>query len=739
MPMLRCQALGDGTLIVALALLLWVAPAAAQIGASCSATDGLSVDLTGNNVYCNSGTFSYPAYWFGSTMTGCGSSTAGLMQWTCSSVSPNNTMEYCNGASWTAICSGATSGTVSGGTQYQMGYYATSASTLSGDSEITSDANNVLDVTSAMITSNDPVLSLGQTWNSSGTTFTALNLTVTNSASAASSLLANFLVGGTSEFKVDESGDVTAQGYVRAGSAGSGFELNGANAISFPTSDNTATGASIAIGPGALSTQITSAAYQNTAMGYEAMGGGTMTTGAVNNVAIGYQANYTTNAYDGNVWIGYQAAYSAMGEYEVTIGYRAEYTNQGAGDAVIGYKAFYSGANSGNNAGAGYQAGLYTASGSASNTAVGYDALSTTSGAASSNLTGSFDTAVGAFALENAQGAAASDTGLGYSAGSTISTGSNNTVVGYEVASTTLATGSSNILIGTDSTTDTALSTTTSALGVGTGVKVGTADTTLGYYALNGTITNNLDNVAVGFDALRSVTTGSGNTAIGYQAGYAGSTPNTTGTDNTFVGYQAQANGANYSNSTALGNGAIITGSNLIVLGNSSISAIYAEVTGFSALSDRRHKKDIADLDLGLEFIDKLKPVSYRFNNGDETLRFGFIAQDVEQALPGELQELAKTTEPEHGVALITRDNDGERTYRLSYGELIAPIVKSIQEQKTKYNALKATSSALGSQIETLETDAARETAALKKQAEEIKQLRQVLAVRKMQGADAAP
>jgi hypothetical protein len=36
---------------------------------------------------------------------------------------------------------------------------------------------------------------------------------------------------------------------------------------------------------------------------------------------------------------------------------------------------------------------------------------------------------------------------------------------------------------------------------------------------------------------------------------------------------------------------------------------------------------------------------------------------------------------PEHGLALIELANDKDRTYRVSYGELFAPIVKSIQEQ----------------------------------------------------------
>jgi len=89
---------------------------------------------------------------------------------------------------------------------------------------------------------------------------------------------------------------------------------------------------------------------------------------------------------------------------------------------------------------------------------------------------------------------------------------------------------------------------------------------------------NILTNTAFGVTALTSNTTGISNTAIGYQAGYAG-TANTTGSNNTYIGYQAQANANNYSNSTALGSGATITGSNQVVLGTSTETVKYNKVS----------------------------------------------------------------------------------------------------------------------------------------------------------------
>jgi trimeric autotransporter adhesin len=141
------------------------------------------------------------------------------------------------------------------------------------------------------------------------------------------------------------------------------------------------------------------------------------------------------------------------------------------------------------------------------------------------------------------------------------------------------------------------------------------------------------------------------------------------------------------------------------VLGNRSISRIYSNVTTITAISDRRRKKDIKalDADLGLDFIEKLKPVSYRFNNGDETERYGFIAQDLEQALPASLHDAIERSEPEHGLALIERQNDEDRTYRVSYGELTAPIVKAIQQLQQQIEAERQQNANLRHALATVE------------------------------------
>lgn len=55
---------------------------------------------------------------------------------------------------------------------------------------------------------------LAQTWNAAGTTFTAIKMNATDTASAAGSLLLDLQVGSASQFKVGKSGIVTAKAQV---------------------------------------------------------------------------------------------------------------------------------------------------------------------------------------------------------------------------------------------------------------------------------------------------------------------------------------------------------------------------------------------------------------------------------------------------------------------------------------------------------------------------------------------
>lgn len=72
--------------------------------------------------------------------------------------------------------------------------------------------------------SNDDALNidmsnLAATWNSAGTTFNAIKMNVTDTASAAASLLLDLQVGGTSQFRVSKGGAISVESTIELGHA----------------------------------------------------------------------------------------------------------------------------------------------------------------------------------------------------------------------------------------------------------------------------------------------------------------------------------------------------------------------------------------------------------------------------------------------------------------------------------------------------------------------------------------
>lgn len=113
---------------------------------------------------------------------------------------------------------------------------------------------------------------------------------------------------------------------------------------------------------------------------------------------------------------------------------------------------------------------------------------------------------------------------------------------------------------------------------------------------------------------------------------------------------------------------------NTYTLGNATyrFTEVYA-TNGVINTSDRREKKDIYNTDLGLDFINKLRPVSYRWNTGvDNDVHYGLIAQEAEQALSEVRGNESKTS-------IVTHDEKIDR-YGVRYSELISPLIKAAQE-----------------------------------------------------------
>lgn len=99
-------------------------------------------------------------------------------------------------------------------------------------------------------------------------------------------------------------------------------------------------------------------------------------------------------------------------------------------------------------------------------------------------------------------------------------------------------------------------------------------------------------------------------------------------------------------------------------------------------VSDSREKTDIQNSHVGLNFLEKLTPKTYKLNNSSSgRLHHGFIAQDVEQALT----EINKTNDDFAGLIkhpLVNEQGEptGEYRYGLRYGEFIAPMINAVKQ-----------------------------------------------------------
>ena len=281
------------------------------------------------------------------------------------------------------------------------------------------------------------------------------------------------------------------------------------------------------------------------------------------------------------------------------------------------------------------------------NTAIGKDALS-------QNQTASGNTAVGASAVvSNTTGG--ENTGMGFAALFSSTTGSNNTAVGY-YALLGNTTGANNAAVGTN-----ALQSCT------TGIR----------------------NTAVGKNALASVTTSDTNTGLGFTAGSA----IITGANNTCLGYQ--------SGGSASPSGNLSTSDNNFVLGNNSVQNLFCADTSISS-SDSRDKTDVESFNIGLAWIEALRPVTYRwdrrtwygtdeepFGTPDgskkrQRLHIGFLAQEALEV------EKANGYGSSNDDSLICNLTEDGMSYGMKYERLVPILVNAIKELSTKVTALEA-------------------------------------------------
>jgi hypothetical protein len=365
------------------------------------------------------------------------------------------------------------------------------------------------------------------------------------------------------------------------------------------------------------------------------------------NTGIGQAALFSNTTGISNTAIGQGALYSNLGDYNNAFGVKALFSNtSGIFNTANGYQALYSNSTGSNNTANGYKA-LYSNDGTG-NTANGFQALTL-------NTSGNFNTANGQAALfTNTVGSY--NTANGTNALFSNTAGNNNTANGNEALSSN-NTGSANTANGN--------------LALFSNV-AGTYNTANGSNALF-TNFNGHYNTAAGVYALSNNIGGSNNIAIGAFSGTHLNTPNIF-------------------NTISIGNDDMLNAyQNQVFIGNTSTGFIGGKVP-WSVISDARVKNTINEDVKGLDFIMKLRPVTYHVSNkaitmltgNKETPDFpgkydcekikysGFLAQEVEQAAKAVNYDFSGYAAPKNEWGF----------YSLSYEQFVVPLVKAMQEQQ---------------------------------------------------------
>ena len=405
---------------------------------------------------------------------------------------------------------------------------------------------------------------------------------------------------------------------------------------------------------------------------------GQLNTTGFSNIAIGTDALRLNNRSN-LVAIGDSALFHN--------GFGSAFLTNSVSNTAIGSKALFTNALGSENTAVGYQS-LQTNSDGGSNTATGSQSLF-------SNTIGSSNVANGAQALQfNTTGS--DNTAVGSASLQSNSTGSSNTATGA-VSMQLTTTGFNNTANGT------------SALRFNTS---GFNNTAIGLNALFSNTTGS-SNTAVGNSALLRNSTSQFNTAVGFNA----ADNFDMGFNNTIIGANADVNQNSLFNCVALGQAATCTANSQVRFGNSSTTSI-GGIVGYSNLSDGRYKKNIQGDVKGIDFIMKLKPVTYQLDVSalskklnesrgkapdevsktgiavqEKTIFSGFVAQDVEQAAKATGYNFSGVDKPKN-------END---LYGLRYAEFVVPLVKAVQEQQQTINELKRQNTDLLKRILALE------------------------------------
>ena len=429
----------------------------------------------------------------------------------------------------------------------------------------------------------------------------------------------------------------------------------------------------IAIGTGALKQNTFS---QNIAIGHAALQqnnfGGT-------NIALGHNSLFNNVGGNANISIGFSSMLTNQyGSNNLAIGNHSLSNNTtGARNMAIGQDALQENSIGYDNLAIGYES-MYSVD-------IGYENLAIGKWAMYYNQEGEGNTAIGFRALEN-------------------SVDDDNTVIGYE-AGFGITSGDKNVAIGTSALYTGGVGTMNVAVGnLAMQSTYGSYNTAIGSWSLRST-TSGHHNVSIGSKAMVNNTSGEYNVALGDEALY----NNQDGDYHIAIGPYSGTSSTtpNLYNTIGIGNnGTLHTVSNQVVIGNSAITH-NGGFQPWEVYSDARMKFDVRENVVGLDFIKRLRPVTY-FRNVDlpaqitgnhplsdfpdkydvESIRLtGFLAQEVEAAAMACGYDFSGINKPSNDRSL----------YALSYESFVVPLVKAVQEQQLIIQSQE-------SRIENLET-----------------------------------
>ena len=481
-------------------------------------------------------------------------------------------------------------------------------------------------------------------------------------------------------------------GYAVANSTSSNSSNNTLIGSGVATSGVMSGGNNTAVGKAALSA-VTSGA-NNVAIGVQAL---TAEDAGSNNTAIGTYALQTQDAGADafNVGLGYAPGASlTTGVHNIAIGYAMTTHQTGSRNIAIGHTAMNdTNATAAADGGAGGSAGTLASS---DNVFIGF----LSGGGIWAGSDSEYNVAIGNNTLSGAMDGAVYNVALGHDAGKSITTGSGNIVIGVDCGDE-LTTGGDNVLIG---------------YGAGHSLVEGTKNVAVGYLTLDGGDEDSAC-VAIGYQALTAANvsdTGTAvesfNTAVGYQAGVAVSDglKNTLigakagnliagGDENTIIGYDCDVDDASRHGCIIIGNSlSLNTAShNVVEIGNNTNSMTYDLDGGdITVTSDVRTKKNIKGTKLGLEFINKLRPITYQTKPSSQYPKeFGIknpSKKSSNKTWDGLIAQEVKEVMDDMDVGFSGWEEGVNTKQRLAYGKFVMPLIKAVQELSSKVEELEA-------------------------------------------------